>query len=145
MKDRPPQSRENHVRLHPPFHFFFSPVVAFLLISAIVRAVRHPGFASVTQILLVLAVGTAGVLARTYALKVQDRVIRLEEQFRLSALIGPDFPPVIHALSEAQLIALRFASDEELPALAKRAATEKLDGKAIKAAIRNWRPDYWRV
>lgn len=109
------------------------------------EAIRNPGLSTAAQVLLVLVVGTVGVLARTYALKVQDRVIRLEEQLRLSHLMDAEYESTIHALSEAQLVALRFASDDELPSLARRAAAERLNGKAIKAAIRNWRPDYWRV
>ncbi len=145
MADPRLQTRANHVRFHPLFHFFFSPAVILLLLASVYGAIRHPGLSSATQVLLILVVGTLGLLTRTYALKVQDRVIRLEEQLRLSALMGTDYASTIHALSEPQLIALRFASDEEVPALAKRAVKEKLDGKAIKTAIQNWRPDYWRV
>jgi hypothetical protein len=145
MTNHPPQTRDNHVRLHPPFHFFFSLAVLLLFAVSVYEAIRNPGLSSAAQVLLVLVVGTVGFLARTYALKVQDRVIRLEEQLRLSHLMDAEYDRTIHALSEAQLVALRFASDDELPSLAKRAAAEHLDGKAIKAAIRNWRPDYWRV
>lgn len=145
MSSHSPQTKDNHVRFHPPFHFFFAPAILLLLLSSVYTAVRNPGLTSATQILFVLVVGTLGFLARSYALKVQDRVIRLEEQLRLSALMGPDYVPAIHALSESQLIALRFASDDEVGALAQRAVKEKLDGKAIKSAIQRWRPDYWRV
>jgi hypothetical protein len=145
MADRQPQTRDNHVRFHPPFHFFFAPALLALLLVAIYQAIRNPGLASAAQILLVLVVGTAGTLARTYALKVQDRVLRLEEQLRLSGLLDEEYLPTIRALSESQLIALRFASDEEVPALAKRAAREQLSPKLIKEQIREWRADYWRV
>lgn len=144
-QSRPPQNRDNHVRFHPPFHFFFAPALLLLLILTIVQTVRNPGLPSFTQLLMTVVLGTVGFLARTYALKVQDRVIRLEEQLRLSALMGSEYAPTIHALSESQLIALRFASDPEVPTLAKQAARENLNGKAIKGAIRSWRPDYWRV
>jgi Family of unknown function (DUF6526) len=145
MADLPPQNRENHVRFHPLFHFFVAPALLVLFLLSVYFVIRSPGLPSLAQLLTVLVLGTVGVLARTNALKVQDRVIRLEEQLRLSALLGEEYPSIIHALSEPQLIALRFASDEEVPDLAKRAARERLDGKTIKAAIRNWRPDYWRV
>jgi hypothetical protein len=145
MGDPRQQSRDNHVRYHPPFHFFFLPATFLLLLIAIYEAFRNPGLASSAHVLLVVILGTVGFLARTYALKVQDRLIRLEEQLRLSGLLEEEYPPIIDALSEAQLIALRFASDEEVAALAKRAAREKLSGKAIKAEIKNWRADNWRV
>lgn len=139
------QTKENHARFHPPFHFVFVPTVAVLLVIAIYELIRSPGLVTAAQVLLVLVVGEAGTLARIYALKVQDRVIRLEERLRLASLAPNHAIATMNALSERQLIALRFASDEELPALAARAAADNMDPKIIKAAIMKWRPDYWRV
>ncbi len=139
------QTKESHTRYHPLFHFFFLPVLLVLLLAAIYRIIRYPGIDSFLHVLLVLAVAAAGFIGRGSALKVQDRVIRLEERLRLSMLLPARLQGRIPELSERQLIALRFASDQELPTLAERALAERWEPKSIKAAIQNWRPDYWRV
>jgi hypothetical protein len=82
---------------------------------------------------------------RLYALRVQDRVIRLEERLRFATLLDPALRPRIAEFTESQLVALRFASDAELPVLAARALNEKLSNSEIKKSIQHWRPDYWRV
>jgi hypothetical protein len=92
-------------------------------------------------VVLAIAGAVAVTKIRTYALKAQDRVIRLEERLRLLKLQSGG----IDELTEAQLIALRFAPDAELPALVQKALAGHMKPKEIKKAIANWRPDYFRV
>ena len=145
MAERSPQSYANHGRFDPPFHFFVIPVLTITFVTSIVHAVRHPGFLSAWAVVFVAALVVLAFKTRLYALKVQDRVIRLEERLRLATLAHDSYRSRISELSEAQLIALRFASDDELPALLERALNQKLGRKEIKKAVTNWRPDYLRV
>jgi len=145
MSEKKPQSYANHMRLDPAFHYFVAPVLLITLIATIVHAIRHPHPASVWGVVLVLALIVLAIRARTFALKVQDRVIRLEERMRLATLLPEPLRARIGELSERQLIALRFASDAETPALVERTLNEKLTSKQIKQAIQNWRPDHFRV
>ncbi len=145
MAERVPQSLSNHDRYDPPFHFFVLPVFAITVIVAIVDAFRHPGWGTAWLVVFAVAATTAVLKARAYALKVQDRVIRLEERLRMAILLDKPLRARMTELSESQLIGLRFASDAELPALTARALSEKLSRKEIKKAITQWRPDYWRV
>ena len=152
MAEKQPQTFANHVRLDPPFHFFVLPVFAAALIWAVVRFFMHlnhrtpwGNFRAFLVIVLAAAAATLVVKARQYSLKVQDRVIRLEERMRLWQLLPEPLRSRIPELTEDQLCGLRFASDAEVTKLAERALNEKLGRKQIKQAIQNWRPDYWRV
>ncbi len=145
MAERVPQSLSNHTRFDPPFHFFVLPVFAITVIVAVVHAVRYPSLHAAWLVVFILAATVAVVKARTYALKVQDRIIRLEERLRLAILLDKSLRARMTELSESQLVGLRFASDAELPALAARALSEKLSRAEIKKAVTQWRPDYWRV
>lgn len=102
-------------------------------------------FHSFLLIVLAVALLTLALKTRLYALKVQDRVIRLEERLRLTQLLAEPLRSRIPELTEDQLVGLRFASDAEIPKLVERALNEKLNRGQIKKAIQNWRPDYWRV
>jgi hypothetical protein len=146
-----PQNFSHHTRWDPVFHFFIIPVFAITSIMSIVHLVRRPGLHSAWLIVVTIAALLAIFKIRMYALKVQDRVIRLEERLRLATLIDPALRPQIAFLTKPQLVALRFVSDAELPALAAlaalaaRAIDEKLAATEIKKSIQTWRPDYWRV
>ncbi len=143
-----PQNYRNHARFDPPFHYFAAPVLLLnVLFSLGVLIHRWPedvwlhAWLLIVSLALLLTVG----LARSYPLKVQDRVIRLEERLRYGQLLTPEALASAQALSLRQIVALRFASDAELPALLHRAVTENLPPKAIKEAITVWRPDTERV
>jgi len=144
MPDQP-QTYANHGRFHPLFHFVLAPILLINLIVSIVWLVRNPGFASAWYLVMAVALFIMGTLVRVNPMKVQDRVIRLEERLRLYALMPESQRARIPELTEDQLVGLRFAPDEELPALAQRALNEHLTRKDIKKAIVNWRPDHWRV
>jgi hypothetical protein len=145
MAERSPQTLANHVRLDPPFHFFVLPVLAISWVISVVVLVHHFGFLHFWIVIFNTALIVAVLRVRLYALKVQDRVIRLEERLRLAALLSDSLRPQIAKLREDQLIALRFASDDEVPALVERTLSANLSRTDIKKAIKNWRPDYWRV
>ncbi len=145
MSDRVAQSLDNHVRYDPLFHFFVIPVFAAAVLWSIVHAVRHPGVHSLALIILMVAALILVFKARLYALKVQTRVIRLEERLRLYQLLQDPLRTRIPELSESQLVALRFASDSELPALVEQCFAAKMKNADIKKAIRNWRADEFRV
>ena len=145
MANATPQSFANHVRFDPPFHFFLAPIGLAAIVLSLVLLVRQPGMGSVLGVLLSVGFFMIAGKARGYALKTQDRIIRLEERLRLSMLLPETARSRITEFSEPQLIALRFASDAELPALAMRTLNEGLTKKQIKTSIQNWRADYFRV
>jgi hypothetical protein len=144
------QGFSNHAKIDPPFHYFLVPValinvivVGYLLVRSILdgRGWFGGAWLLVVSLAFVVAVGRL----RAYATRLQDRIIRLEERVRLSALLPDPLRSRIAELSDSQLVGLRFASDAELPALVQRALDEKLDRTQIKKAVTNWRPDYSRV
>jgi hypothetical protein len=146
MAESTPQTYANHARIHPPFHFLLGPGAMVLLILTIVNVVRHYGQ---FEAWILLAFGIlflqAVFLIRLNALRVQDRLIRLEERLRLQALLPAGLSPRIGELTESQLIALRFASDNEVPVLVEKVLAAKMTSKDIKQAIVTWRADTFRV
>ena len=152
MAENAPQSYAHHTRWDPLFHFFVLPVFVLGLIMSLIHFFAHitegdfrDHFHAFLLILLAAALLVAVFKIRLYALKVQDRVIRLEERLRLTQLLSEPLRSRIPELTEGQLCGLRFASDAEVPKLVERTLNEKLSRKDIKQAIKNWRPDYWRV
>jgi hypothetical protein len=145
MADKVPQTLANHARFDPAYHFFIVPVFVITWITTIVELVRHPGLWNAWMIVVATAAAVAVVKIRTYALKVQDRVIRLEERLRLAILSPQALGTKIPTLTESQLVGLRFASDGEVVELAERSLAQNLSRADIKKAVQHWRPDYWRV
>jgi hypothetical protein len=145
MAELKPQTFVNHTRWDPLFHFVALPVFALLPIAAAVHFVWRPGLHAGLLFVAAVAAAIAVTKLRFYTIKVQDRVIRLEERLRLASLLPEPLRSRIPELTVGQLVALRFASDAEVPKLAERAISEKLSPVDIKKAIQTWRPDYWRV
>jgi hypothetical protein len=140
-----PQNLASHARVDPFFHLFLAPVSFTNLIIAIVLLVHHFNFLHIWIVVLSIAAIVLLFKLRLYPLKVQDRLIRLEERLRLQALAPAEWHAQIYKLTEDQLIGLRFASDNEVVSLAKLALEEKLTRKQIKERIQGWRTDDWRV
>src|SRR5713226_2561586 len=145
MAEKKPQTFANHTRWDPLFHFFVLPVFFLLAIAGLVHFIWRPGLHSGLMFVVAVALATVVVKVRLNALRVQDRVIRLEERLRLAALLPEPLRSRIPELTEGQLVGLRFASDAEVPKLTERALSEKLSQTDIKKSIQAWRPDYWRV
>ncbi len=143
-----PQSFQHHAHYDPLFHFFIIPLLVvnfFFAIYVTIHAwplhILHHLWWIVMSIVLLSIAG----ISRGYALKNQDRIIRLEEQLRLADLLDEEHLGLIDVLTTDQFVGLRFASDAEVAALAQRAVTEHLDRKQIKQAIVQWRPDNQRI
>lgn len=140
------QNYQNHARLVTGFHKVLSLLIFAGLIGSIFnlyKSFSNDTFYSASLItLLFICCVFLFWYTRSFPLKAQDRAIRSEENFRYYLLTGKALP---NELSVSQIVALRFAPDAELPALVDKAISEKLDAKSIKLAIKDWKPDYYRV
>ena len=140
------QNFANHTRWHPPFHFFVLPVMLINFIWSVVTFVKAPGKDSGWWIVVSLALTMLTFFVRTNSLKVQDRIIRLEEKVRYQQFLSPGLLQQTGALTIAQIVALRFAGDDELENLVGATLAGKFaKSKDIKQAIQNWRADTFRV
>jgi hypothetical protein len=141
-----PQTYDNHTRYHPPFHFFLIPLFLLNVVFALVQLIRLRDLDHAAWFALAIGLAVLSFVARINALRVQDRVIRLEERLRYQQVLPPALAQRAGALSPGQIVALRFASDEELAELAQQVLDGKLtEGKEIKRAVKRWRPDTLRV
>jgi hypothetical protein len=140
------QNFENHARFVPVFHFFILPVFLLNVFWSIYRLIQSFSIESARSLLLALAFLLLALYARMFALTVQDRLIRLEMRLRLQQLLPQELRPHISDFTIDQLVALRFASDAELPALCRKVIEEKIaDRKVIKKMVQNWQPDLLRA
>jgi hypothetical protein len=142
----PIQTYKSHARWVPAFHFFVLPVLLINVFVSATRLVRDPSGMTGWGLLVAVALFLGVFLLRGMPLRAQDRVIRLEERARLGSLLPNHLRARVDELTPAQFIALRFAPDDEVPDLTRRALDGELKTQAdIKRAIKNWRPDTLRV
>lgn len=140
------QTYANHTRWYPLVHFVITPLLLINFIWALVCVVMEFDWYRVQYLLFSFTVIVVSIAARLQALKAQDRVIRLEERLRYREVLIPELANRFNELRSSQVIALRFASDEELGELVEKTLRgEFADTKSIKQAIKNWRGDHLRV
>lgn len=146
MSDQSDQNFSNHTKWVPLYHFVGTPLVVGAFVWSINHAINVRTPESYLLVVMALAMGVQQALLRLFPLKVQDRLIRLEEQLRLQRLLPESMRSRIGEFTVHQLVALRFASDEELPELAAKVLSNNVTSrKAVKQDIKKWRPDTFRV
>lgn len=145
MAKNVPQNFANHRRFVPLYHFVIFAVFSVNVIWSIVQLVRVPSWTTGLNFGVAASILVLYFYTRFFPLTVQDRLIRLEMRLRLKYVLPPDLQSRILELDKDQLIALRFASDAELPDLVREALTNDIhDRDTIKKKIKNWQGDYLR-
>ncbi len=140
------QNYQNHARYYPPFHYVLAPIILLHLVWSAKLAWDNPTWPTIEGLILATGLFVLSFVARIGALKAQDRVIRLEERLRYQEVLSPEMQAKAKGLRMGQIVALRFASDAELPALIEKILAGQLEkSKDIKLAIQSWRPDLDRV
>ena len=146
MAENVPQTYASHGRYVPGYHFVAAFLVLVNLVFTVVQIFRRPSPTTVVAALAAVTLLLVYWYERAFAISVQDRVIRLEMQLRLQRILPDDLRARIGEITKGQFVALRFASDAELPALVRKVLDEKItDQKQIKMAVKDWQPDYWRA
>lgn len=145
MAQAQPQTFANHRRFIPLYHFIVFGILVINLVNALVHTVRAFSWETALGLAVAFALLCLFFWARTFALTVQDRVIRLEMRLRLQEVLPPDLRGRIDDLTRDQFVALRFASDAEMPDLVREVLTNKIDNRdEIKKRIKSWQGDYFR-
>jgi hypothetical protein len=140
------QTYKTHRRYVPLYHFVALPVLWLNVIAQVMYFVKYSTLYKAWMIAVSLALALLAWYTRAMAARVQDRVIRLEERMRLLSVLPAELSHRVHEIRPRQLVALRFASDEELPELVQRIYNGELTrGEEIKRAIRSWRADHLRM
>jgi hypothetical protein len=140
------QTYQSHRKYIPVFHFFVEPVLLLNVIAQLLYLNRYRTLYKAWMVVVAIALAALPFVARYMVARVQDRVIRLEERMRLASLLPADMRGRIDDLTTPQLVALRFASDEEVAALAQRCLNgELMKGEEIKKEIKTWRADHVRA
>ena len=140
------QNYASHTRWLPLWHFIAAPITLAYFINAVVQVFRHPERAIVIQAIFAFGVFAGVFASRLMAVTVQDRLIRLEMRLRLKEVLPAALFSRFDELNIRQLVALRFASNAEMPALVERVLKgELVKEKAIKQAVRDWQGDYLRA
>lgn len=140
------QNLRNHTRFFPPFHFFVMPVLLLNFLNAARHLYQAPTLSTGFALLMATALVMLALTARAMALRVQDRIIRLEMRLRLRELLPPDLGSRIIELTPQQLVALRFAGDAELPDLVRDVLVGNLPTpKSIKQRVKIWEADFLRA
>jgi hypothetical protein len=146
MSDQSNQNYSNHTRWAPLYHFVELPLVVVMFIWSTIHVIKEPTQESALLLLMAVIITLLHALVRLFPLKAQDRLIRLEEQLRLQRLLPEHLRARIGEFTVHQLVAMRFASDEELPELAANVLEKKITSRrAVKQQIQKWRPDTFRV
>lgn len=141
-----PQNFKNHRRFVPMFHYVLLPLLLVNFLAMAYGLWREPSLSMGWALAMAFALIVTAFAARVFALKAQDRVIRLEERLRMRELLPPDLKARINDFSPEQLVGLRFASDAELPALAATVLRDNVQQRdAIKKLVTHWRADDLRV
>ncbi|HEY6090103.1 MAG TPA: DUF6526 family protein [Gemmatimonadaceae bacterium] len=140
------QTLATHRRWIPMWHFFAIPVLVINVVVVAINYVNDPRLINGWAVIVAIALTIGIFLSRSMPLRAQDRIIRLEERGRLERVLPSDLRGRVGELTESQLIAIRFAADDEVPELTRRTLNGELKSQGdIKRAIRNWRADHLRV
>lgn len=145
MSEKMPQTYANHAKLVPGYHYLLAALLVLNFGYVTWQLFEHPGLETGRQVVVAIAAFLMYAYIRFFPLAVQDRVIRLEMRLRLAQVLPAELAARVNEIQRGQFVALRFASDAELPGLVRRVlAGELKTGKEIKRAIVDWQPDYLR-